>query len=69
MKQIENKKRYPNLFAQMIIHNENYEKIGHLLNRTKSAVGRRMNGEVAWEIDDIKILCEHYEKTFEELFC
>lgn len=68
MSRIENRSIYPELQLEMYRRGENYEKLGEVLNLTKSAVGRRMTGKVLWEIDEIRELCKHYGKKFEELF-
>lgn len=68
MQQIEKIRKFPVLSLQMFINNDNYEKLGEVLGLTKSAVGRRMTGKVAWEIDEIRTLCDYYGKPFEELF-
>ena len=68
--QIEEKKKvlYPNLAAEMARNGDKTRDVASLLGITRSAVNSKMNGLMAWTQKQIDILCEHYDKTYEELF-
>jgi len=57
------------LKAQMAKYGHTYDDLAELLGFTsRQCVSRRFSGQTKWNIDEIRKLCEMYNKTFEELF-
>jgi hypothetical protein len=59
---------YPNLVAEMAKRGETYGTLAELLQTSISAVGRRINGTVEWTKSEIDTLCDHYNKSYTDLF-
>ena len=60
--------KYPGLVAEMARHGETEFDIGKLLNMSHASVSRRLCGKTRFRTEEIDILCEHFKKTYEELF-
>ncbi|MBR5835551.1 MAG: hypothetical protein IKY66_05240 [Bacteroidales bacterium] len=59
---------YPALAGIMASNGETYQSLADLLGTSTSAISRRMKGEVDWSLHEVKAICEHYEKSYYELF-
>jgi hypothetical protein len=59
---------YPNLKAEMARKGDTLNTLSELLELSTGQISKRMNNQIEWSISEIKILCERYNKTFEELF-
>lgn len=59
---------YPNLKAEMARKGEKLNTLSDLLDLSISQVSKRMNGQIEWTLSEIITICDHYGKTFEELF-
>lgn len=60
--------KYPELAAEMVRNGETQRILAKKLGMTYQAIWRRLSGRVEFTIDEIEAICEHYGKTFEELF-
>jgi predicted transcriptional regulator len=60
--------KYPNLVAEMARRGETQRTISKLLNLTNNSVHRKMTGKSEWTISEIEILCEYFNKDYDELF-
>lgn len=68
MGNIRTKLKYPNLLAEMARRGETNYDIAKVINKSYAAVTRRINGKTLLSIEDINLICKHYNKTYEELF-
>lgn len=59
---------YPGLVAVMASRGDTHASLGSILHISTSAVSRRMTGEVEWSLGEIRAICEHYKKSYYELF-
>lgn len=59
---------FPNLVAAMARNGDNLRTIGKLLNMTAQSVCRKMSGKVEWKRREIELICQRYNKSYEELF-
>lgn len=62
------KDKYPDLLAEMIKHDEHKEDLGKVLGISYGAIQRRFNGKTKFSVDEANKICEHYGKSYEELF-
>ena len=46
----------------------NQKELAEKMHMTKSALNRRMVGNVEWCVSEVKQLCKIFDTTFEELF-
>ena len=60
--------KYPNLVGEMARHGDTQRTIADLLNTSYNSIWRRLTGRTEWTISEIDILCEHYKKSYDELF-
>lgn len=60
--------KYPNLKAEMARKGYSYEDLGKLLGISGSAIGHKMAGRNGFDVKEAKVLCEHFQMSFEELF-
>jgi len=60
--------KYPNLKAEMARRGENQRTIGKLLDLNNTTICRKLLGQIAWSVNEIDILCEHFGKNYYELF-
>lgn len=60
--------KYPNLVAEMARRGESQTTISKLLGKSIPSVSKRFSGVMKWNIDEIDKVCEHYGKSYEELF-
>lgn len=64
-----NNTRFPELVKQMKEHKEPLSKIATLIQQANtSQISRRLSGKIEFTISEAKILCNHYNIKFEELF-
>ena len=59
---------FPEITNQMIKRNEKQQDIANLFQLDRSQVSRKLSGYTDWSIEEIKILCKHYNMKFEKLF-
>lgn len=59
---------YPGLVAVMASRGETHASLGKVLNLSTSAVTRRISGETEWSLGEIRTICNHYRKSYYELF-
>ena len=62
------KKMYPELAVEMVRHGETQRTLADLIGTSYNAIWRRLTGRTEWTISEIDILCEHYKKSYDELF-
>lgn len=60
--------KYPELVAEMAKHKESQISLGKLIGLSRSTINKRMAGTSEFSISEIDKICEHYGKTYEELF-
>lgn len=60
--------KYPLLVAEMIRHGELQEDLAKVLELSIGSISRRLTGRTRWSIDEANKICEHYGKSYEELF-
>lgn len=60
--------KYPNLVSEMARHGDTYEELAKTIGITYNSIWRRLTGRTCWNIEEIDRVCEHYKKTYEELF-
>ena len=60
--------KFPELVAEMARSGENQASLSKLLGLPISAISRRLSGKVEFTKTEIDIICEHYSKTYEQLF-
>lgn len=60
--------RYPGLVGIMAARGETYQSLADILHTSVSSVSRRMNGDVDWSLGEVKAICEHYGKSYYDLF-
>lgn len=58
----------PGLVAEMARRGEERKDLAQCLGIAYSALWRRMIGQTEWTNSEIKKVCEHYGKSYEELF-
>ena len=63
-----NKKAYVNLRAEIARNGDTLNTLSQVLGVSTGSVSKRLNNDVEWTISEIKLLCERYNKSFEELF-
>lgn len=59
---------YPELAAEIAKSGELQSDIAKLLSIGQATACRKINGQTDWTLSEIKILCTHYKKSFEDLF-
>lgn len=60
--------KFPNLLAEMKKSGETQNDLARLLKLTQATVSRKLSGKVEWGIWEIDDICEHYKKSYYELF-
>ena len=60
--------KYPNLRAEMARNRETQQDLAELLGVSIPTVWRKLSGIFDWTISEIEIICEHYNKDYNELF-
>ena len=59
--------KYPNLAAQMAIHELSDEKAGALIGLSRQSFrSKRLSGRFL--VSECKVLCEYFKMSFDELF-
>ena len=59
---------YKEIVNQMKKKKETQQDVANLLQLDQTQISRKISGHVIWSIDEIKILCKHYNMKFEKLF-
>lgn len=59
---------FPEITKRMNKRNEKQQDIAKLLQVDPSQISRKLTGYIDWSIDEIRILCKHYNTKFEKLF-
>lgn len=59
---------YPELIGEIAKHGESNKSIAKLLGITDVSVGRKLSGKSKWNISEIEILCNFFNKDYYELF-
>ena len=59
---------YPDLVGEMAKHGETQKFLAKELGLTNTALSRRLAGKKDFSITEIEKICEHYGKTYYELF-
>ena len=59
---------YKEITNQMHKKKETQQDLANLLEVDKSQVCRKILGQVEWHMNEILILCKHYNMKFEKLF-
>ncbi len=62
------KTKYPELRAEMVRHGDTQTTLANLINITVTSICRRFSGMIDWKISEIEKICEHYGKSYDELF-
>ena len=62
------KYKYFTLQSEMIKNNESQKDVGKLIGITPNAVRNKLDDKNEWTINEIDILCNHYNKNYYELF-
>lgn len=63
-----NKVYFPELAAEMARRGENQGFIAKLLDLPQAGVSGRLNGKIEFSKSEIDKICDHYKKSYEELF-
>lgn len=61
--------KYPNLRAEMARRGYTLEKLGEVIGLKAGAISLKLNGKRDFDIVEIKKICEHFNMSFEVLFC
>ena len=59
---------YKEITTTMKKNNETQQDLANLLRLDQSQLSRKIAGHVTWSIEEIKLLCKHYNMKFEKLF-
>ena len=68
MKQKEKKSIYPKISNELKERKETQRDLAKGINMSEKAVSRRMTGVTAWDLKEIKAVCDYFEKNFDQLF-
>lgn len=60
--------KYPNLRAEMARRGYTNAELGKILGVGESAISHKLHGRNSFDIKEVRILCDHFKMTFEELF-
>lgn len=60
--------KYQNLKDEMYLNRETNEDLGRIIGKSASTVSKKIAGDIKWNDEEIKKVCIHYKKPFEELF-
>lgn len=61
--------KYPNLRAEMARRGYTVETFGEIIGLKSGATSLKLNGKRDFDIVEIKKICEHFNMSFEVLFC
>ena len=59
---------FPELEAEMARHGEKQDALAELLGCSRGVISKRLNGVTQWTIHEVDVICQHYGKSYEELF-
>ena len=62
------KYKYFTLQTEMLKNRESQEDVGRLIGISANAVRNKLDDKNEWTINEIDILCNHYNKNYYELF-
>ena len=60
--------KFPKLLAMMASRGDTQETLAEIIHVSKSAISRRMSGEVEWSLGEVKAICTHYGVGYYDLF-
>jgi antitoxin component HigA of HigAB toxin-antitoxin module len=63
-----NENMFPEIIRKMKEKNETNKDVANVLGLDRSQISRKLRGEVQWTFKDIKLLCKHYNMSFNKLF-
>jgi hypothetical protein len=61
--------KFQKIKDELYFRRETYEDLGKIIDKSASTVSKKIIGEVRWNEDEIRKVCIHFNKSFEELFC
>lgn len=59
---------YPNLVSEMARNGETQKDLAKILNIDQGAICRRLKGVTKFTAEEVVLICEHYKKSYYELF-
>ena len=59
---------YPDLVGEMAKHGDTLKTIAKLLDLTVPSIWSRFAGKKDWTISEIETICDHYGKSYDDLF-
>lgn len=62
------RRKFPNLLAEMARKGDSREDLCEVLGVKRTTLWSRLNGTFEWKQSEINILCERYNKSYDELF-
>lgn len=60
--------KFPNLVSEMARNGETQKDLAEVINTDSAGISRRLNGLTKWTIEEVELICEHYNKGYYELF-
>lgn len=60
--------KFPNLVSEMARNGETQKDLAEVINTDSAGISRRLNGITKWTIEEVELICEHYNKGYYELF-
>lgn len=65
---VRNKIIYPEIRRGLFEKEEQQKDLAKLLNLTESEISMKLHGKRKFKLEEIKLLCQHFEKDVNELF-
>lgn len=65
---VRNKIIYPEIRRGLFEKDEQQKDLAELLNLTESEISLKLHGKRKFKLEEIKLLCSHFEKDVNELF-
>lgn len=59
---------FPGLHGEMARRGETQQELAKLIDITEQAISKKFTGKTQWKFNEIEILCEHFNKNYDELF-
>ena len=59
---------YPNLVSEMAKRGETQKDIAKILGISIPTISRKFSGQIDWNITEVDILCEYFNKDYYQLF-
>ena len=64
-----NNTEFPEIVKQMTKRKETLKDIADLVGLTdKASISKKLSGNTSWSLQEVEILCKHYNIKFEKLF-